>query len=84
MIPSRIVCKQRKRNVLRSRKLSVPIEHAPAEAEIMIPSTVVRQEEGSDSDNYSDEASTNDSSDTSDTGEDHSLTPEEILHDSAD
>jgi hypothetical protein len=33
---------------------------------------------------HSDEASTNKSSDTSDTGEDHSLTPEEILHDSAD
>ena len=90
LIPSRIVCKQRKRSVLSKRKIKTTIQELTTEKEAPLAPTTVRSgidddDHSSDEDitTYEDNPSHTSSSDNSDE-EDHSLSAKQILHDSAD
>ena len=93
LIPSRIVCKQRKRSVLHNRKMELTIPNQTTEQEVSIAPTKVSAAEGSQTPSDTDESSSGDdcyNPPTPDTSadnpddEDHSLTAKQILHDSAD
>jgi len=93
LIPSRIVCKQRKRSVLHNRKMKLTIPNQTTEQEVSIAPTKVSVTEGSQTSSDADESSSGDdcynpatpdtSADNPD-DDDHSLTAKQILHDSAD